>query len=322
LKNLIRYAIRGDVTAIAHLISLAEAAGETALEVQNEIFPHGGRAHLLGITGPAGAGKSTLISKLAAKLAISGRKVGVIACDPSSPNTGGALLGDRIRMNDLVHDPRIFIRSIATRDSAGGLPLAAFRAADILDASGFGTVIIETVGTGQNQVDIMQAAHTIIAVSAPGLGDDIQAMKSGLLEVADIHVVNKSDLHGAGKTLMDIENAVRMRQKNTTQDGATRDDGQGDWAPVVLPVNSLTGEGVDELQQAVEAHYRFLQDGDNMQQRCRRMFRERVYTEAIDMLAQSFKASPDEHLSRRIEQMLQREITPTRAAQEFLKNVL
>jgi len=313
LNKLIRSALGGDVTAIARLITLTEAAGETALEVQNEIFPRAGRAHLLGITGPAGAGKSTLISKLAAQLAAPGRKVAVIACDPSSPNTGGALLGDRIRMNDLVHDERIFIRSIATRDSTGGLPLAAFSAADILDASGFGTVIIETVGTGQNQVDIMQAAHTIIAVSAPGLGDDIQAMKSGLLEVADIHVVNKSDLRGARKTLTDIENAVRMRQKH-----ATRDAGQGGWAPVVLPVNSLAGDGVDELQQAVEAHYRFLQDGDNMQQRCRRMFRERVYREAVNILAQSFKAIPDERLSRRIDQMLRRETTPTRAAQEML----
>lgn len=125
--------------------------------MQNEIFPHAGQAHLLGITGPAGAGKSTLISKLAAPE----RKVAVVACDPSSPNTGGALLGDRIRMNDLVLDDRVFIRSIAMRDSTGGLPLAAFRAADILDASGFGTVIIETVGTGQNQVDIMQAAKKI-----------------------------------------------------------------------------------------------------------------------------------------------------------------
>ena len=322
MKKLIRSALGSDVTAIARLITLAEAAGETALEVQNEVFPHTGRAHLLGITGPAGAGKSTLISKLAAKLASPERKVAVIACDPSSPNTGGALLGDRIRMNDLVHDDRVFVRSIATRDSTGGLPLAAFRAADILDASGFGTVIIETVGTGQNQVDIMQAAHTIIAVSAPGLGDDIQAMKSGLLEVADIHVVSKSDLHGAGKTLMDIGNAVRMRQKNTLQDDATGNDGQGGWAPLVLPVNSLAGEGIDELKQAVDAHYRFLQDGDNMQRRCRRMFRERVYREAIDLLAQSFKASPDERLSRRLELMLQREITPTRVAQEFLKDIL
>jgi LAO/AO transport system kinase len=313
LNKLIRSALGGDVTAIARLITLTEAAGETALKVQNEIFPRAGRAHLLGITGPAGAGKSTLISKLAAQLAAPGRKVAVIACDPSSPNTGGALLGDRIRMNDLVHDERIFIRSIATRGSTGGLPLAAFSAADILDASGFGTVIIETVGTGQNQVDIMQAAHTIIAISTPGLGDDIQAMKSGLLEVADIHVVNKSDLHGARKTLTDIENAVRMRQKH-----ATRDDGQGGWAPAVLPVNSLAGEGLDELQQAVEAHYRFLQDGDNMQQRCRRMFRERVYREAVDILAQSFKATPDERLSRLIDQMLRRETTPTRAAQEML----
>ncbi len=296
------------------MITLAEAAGEAALAIQNEVFPRTGQAHLLGITGPAGSGKSTLINQLVTKLLTHGNKVAVLACDPSSPQTGGALLGDRIRMHDLVHDERVFIRSIATRDSTGGLPISAFRAADILDASGFGTVIIETVGTGQNQVDIMQAAHTIIAVSAPGLGDDIQAMKSGLLEVADIHVISKSDLGGAGKTLSEIENAVRMRYSNASPDDETKG-----WLPRVLPVNSLASEGVDELQQAIETHYHFLQDGDNMQQRCCRMFRERVYREAVNMLTQSFLTMPDKHLLKRINQLVRREITPTQAAEGIFK---
>jgi LAO/AO transport system kinase len=317
LKSLIRSALGGDITAAARLITLAEAGGETALEVQNGLFPHTGRAHLLGITGPAGVGKSTLISKLAAKLAAPGQKVAVIACDPSSPKTGGALLGDRIRMNNLTLDERIFIRSIATRENNGSLPLAALRAADILDASGFGAIIIETVGTGQNQVDIMQAAHTIIAVSAPGLGDDIQAMKSGLLEVADIHVVSKSDLGGAGKTLTDIENAIHMRQG-----GPTIGNGTSGWKPVVLPVSSLEGEGFVELKQAIETHYEFLMDGSEMQRRSHHMLRMRIYREAMEILEQSFKATPGEHLSRRIEQVLLREITPTKAAQEMLKDQL
>ncbi len=314
MQHLSQSASGGDVASIARLITLAEAADETALAVQNEIFPHTGQAHLLGITGPAGSGKSTLINKLVPKLLTRGNKVAVLACDPSSPQTGGALLGDRIRMNDLVHDERVFVRSIATRGSTGGLPTSVFRAADILDASGFGTVVIETIGTGQNQVDILQAAHTIIAVSAPGLGDDIQAMKSGLLEVADIHVISKSDLSAAAKTLSDIENAVRMRQNSVLQD----DEPKG-WVPLVLPVSSLANEGTDELQQAIEDHYRFLQKGDNMQHRCRRMFRERVYREAIHILTQSFVRMPDERLHKRINQLIRREITPTQAAESIFK---
>jgi LAO/AO transport system kinase len=220
-------------------------------------------------------------------------------------------------MNNLDLDEQVFVRSIATRESTGSLPIAALRAADILDATGFGTIIIETVGTGQNQVDIMQAAHTIIAVSAPGLGDDIQAMKSGLLEVADIHVVSKCDLGGAGKTLTDIENAAHMREGNPSGG-----DGNSGWEPAVLPVSSLTGEGFPELKQAIQAHYRFLLAGGEMQRRCQSMMQKRIYSEASEILEQSFKTASGKPLSRRIEQVLQREMTPTRAAQEMLKDQL
>jgi len=311
LKNLVQAALEGNVPAIARLITMAETTGETALEVQKEIFPQTGRAHLVGITGPAGAGKSTLIGKLAAYLASKGQKVAVIACDPSSPNTGGALLGDRIRMHDLVGNEKIFIRSIATGNSIGGVPLAAFRAADILDACGFNTVIIETVGTGQNQVDIMQAAHTVIAVSAPGLGDDIQAMKSGLLEIADIHAITKSDLAGSSKTLMDITHAVHMRQRSVKHD-----DGAEVWTPLVLSVSGLSGDGIVELQQAIQAHHSFLQNADNMQRRCRHMYQQRIYREAIDILSQSFRDVPNECMSEGLERVIKRELTPTQAARK------
>ncbi len=317
MKHLVQTALEGKVAAIARLITLTESDGETALKVQKKIFPHTGHAHLVGITGPAGAGKSTLISKLAAKLASSGQKVAVVACDPSSPKTGGALLGDRIRMIDLVHDENVYIRSIATGSSTGGLPLAAFRAADILDASGFNTVIIETVGTGQNQVDIMQAAHTIIAVSAPGLGDDIQAMKSGLLEIADIHVITKSDLVGAGKTLTEIEHAVHMRQNSAKQK-----DPADHWAAPVLAVNGLSSDGIDDLQGAIQAHFEFLQQADHMQMRCRHMFQRRIYREAIDMLSQSFSEIPGEGISGSLDRLIKRELTPTEAAREVLNTLM
>jgi len=317
LKNLVQSALEGHTSAIARLISLVEKPGEDAQKMQKELFQHTGQAHLVGITGPAGAGKSTLISKLASKLASTGQKVAIVACDPSSPRSGGALLGDRIRMHELVHDENIFIRSIATGSSMGGLPLAAFRATDVLDACGFNTIIIETVGTGQNQVDIMQAAHTIIAVSAPGLGDDIQAMKSGLLEIADIHAITKSDLTGASKTLMEIESAVHMRQTNIQQDAAA-----DQWTTLVLAVNGLSGDGVDNLQGAIQTHLDFLQLGDNMLQRCRLMYQQRIHREAIDILSQSFKRMPDAGISESVEQLIKRELTPTEAARKALDKLM
>ena len=237
LNERIRAALNGDLTAISRLITLAEMTGSAANEVHEAVFPHTGKAHIIGITGSGGAGKSTLISKLALNLTSDGQKVAIIACDPSSPVSGGALLGDRIRMHDLVGNEQVFVRSVATRDSSGGLPLTAFGAADVFDACGFEHIIIETVGTGQNQIDIMQAAHTIIAVSAPGLGDDIQAMKSGLLELAYIHAVTKSDLAGAAKALMELEIAVHMRLKNNA--------GGDTWSPAVLPLNGLNGDGIE-----------------------------------------------------------------------------
>lgn len=310
LKDRIRSALNGDLSAIARLLTQAETAGSAASEAHEAIFPHTGKAHIIGITGPAGAGKSTLISKLAASLASGNQKVAIIACDPSSPVSGGALLGDRIRMRDLVANEQIFVRSVATRDSTGGLPLAAFRAADIFDACGYERIIIETVGTGQNQIDIMQAAHTVIAVTAPGLGDDIQAMKSGLLELADIHAVTKSDLSGAAKALMDIQNAVHMRLKNST--------GSDEWIPTVLPLNGLSGEGIDNLQKSIQTHYKHLQDTGNLHQRCQRMFRERIYREAINILAQSFRSSPDERLANNVDLVMQRNLTPAQAARKIL----
>ncbi len=310
MKGLLRSALNGDVTAVARLLTRVEAPGDGAREVHEAAFPHTGKAQLVGITGPAGAGKSTLISKLAASLASDEQRVAIIACDPSSPNSGGALLGDRIRMHELVANQQIFVRSIATRDSTGGLPLAAFRAADIFDACGFGTVIIETVGTGQNQVDIMQAAHTVVAVSAPGLGDDIQAMKSGLLEIADIHAVTKSDFSGASRTLLEIQNAVHMRHRTTEAPPA--------WTPPVIAINGLSGDGVTDLQQAMHSHYGHLTESGEMQIRCQRMFRERIYREATRLLTQTFETTPDKQMADKLQQVMQRKMTPAQAARAIL----
>ena len=178
--------LAGDTRAIARLLSRAESGVDEARPTLDAMFAHAGRAHVVGITGVPGSGKSTLVAKLAAEVRKSGRKVAIVAIDPSSPFSGGAILGDRIRMGELAGDRGIFVRSMATRGALGGLAKGTLEAVDVLDAAGFDMVIIETVGVGQDEVEVARAAHTTVVVSAPGLGDDIQAIKDGLLEIADV----------------------------------------------------------------------------------------------------------------------------------------
>ena len=200
----------GDSVALGRLISRAEAGVDEARGALAAIYKSAGRAHIVGITGVPGSGKSTLVSKLVQAIRGDGRRVGVIAIDPSSPFSGGAILGDRIRMTDLVLDPGVFIRSMATHGATGGLAARTLAAADILDAGGFDMIIIETVGVGQDEVEIARASHTTVVVSAPGLGDDIQAIKAGILEIADIHVVSKCDRPDANRTITDLKNMLAL----------------------------------------------------------------------------------------------------------------
>ena len=181
----------GDMRAVSRLISRAEAGVAEVRSALAEIYRATGRAHVVGVTGVPGSGKSTLVGKVVLRLRADGRKIGIVAVDPSSPYSGGAILGDRVRMSELGTDPGVFIRSMATHGATGGMARAAMDAVDILDVAGYDTIIIETVGVGQDEVEIARASHTTIVVSAPGLGDEIQAIKAGMLEIADIHVVSK-----------------------------------------------------------------------------------------------------------------------------------
>jgi len=201
---------KGNVRAIARMISLAEAAKPESREALGEIYRAAGRAHVVGLTGVPGSGKSSLVKVLAKAIRDSGRTVGIVAIDPSSPFSGGAILGDRIRMTDLTGDDGVFIRSMATRGAMGGLARASLEAVDVLDAAGFDIILIETVGVGQDEVDIVQASHTVVVVSAPGLGDEIQAIKAGILEIADIHVVSKCDRSDANATVSDIRGMLTL----------------------------------------------------------------------------------------------------------------
>ncbi len=237
--------VNGEVYAIARLISRAEAGLTEARAALAGLYARAGRAHVIGITGVPGSGKSTLVSTLAARLRTGGSKVGIIAIDPSSPYSGGSILGDRIRMTDLVNDPGIYIRSMATRGAMGGMARATMDAVDILDAGGFDTIVIETVGVGQDEVEIARASDTTVVVSAPGLGDEIQAIKAGMLEIADVHVVSKCDRSDANRTLTDLKQMLTL--------GALTAD-RPDWQVPVLGISSYTGSGFDELIDALTRH--------------------------------------------------------------------
>jgi len=243
--ELVERAARGEIRAISRLISRAEAGMPEAREALAAIYRRTGRAHVIGLTGVPGGGKSTLVAALVARLRRNGSKVGVVAVDPSSPYSGGAVLGDRIRMSELVDDAGVFIRSMATHGATGGLARATLDAVDILDVGGFETIIVETVGIGQDEVEIAKASHTTVVVSPPGLGDEIQAMKAGMLEIADIHVVSKCDRSDASRTLVDLKQMLTL--------GAATQK-KPEWQSLVIGVSSHTGEGVDELICALEQH--------------------------------------------------------------------
>jgi LAO/AO transport system kinase len=236
----------GDTRAAGRLITRAEGGADEARAALAQIYHRAGRSHVIGITGVPGSGKSTLVGKLARLLRDRGDRVGIVAVDPSSPYSGGAILGDRIRMTELANDPGIFIRSMATRGATGGMARAALDACDILDVAGYGTIVIETVGVGQDEVEIAKASDTTVVVSAPGLGDEVQAIKAGVLEIADIHVVSKCDRDDANRTLMDLKQMLTL--------GALTQP-KADWKIPVIGVSAFTGQGLAELLDAITRHW-------------------------------------------------------------------
>lgn len=242
--------LAGERNAVARLITWAENEDPRFRAALTRFWSAVGKHWRLGITGPPGAGKSTLVNELTTLLRAAGRTVGVLAVDPSSPFTGGALLGDRIRMEERTNDPGVFIRSMASRGSHGGLARATIDACDVMDAFGFAELLIETVGVGQAEFDVVAVADTVLVVLCPGAGDGIQAMKSGLLEVADVLVVNKSDQPGADRLASDLEEAVHIRLA-----------GKSEWITPVVSCSAGRGQGVELVLAAVEAHRAWLSAG-------------------------------------------------------------
>src|SRR5213080_815574 len=239
-NQLIERVAAGDVTAVARAISKVEEGGPGASDLMKQIFRRTGRALIVGITGAPGAGKSSLVDKLASYYRQQGERVGIVAVDPSSPFSGGAILGDRIRMQALGLDSGVFIRSMATRGNLGGLARTTVDAVSILDAAGYGKIIIETVGVGQDEVEVVKAADISVVVLVPGMGDDIQAIKAGIMEIGDIFVINKADRDGVNSTEKELQALLSL---------AERDDA---WQPPIVKTIATEGTGVEELAAAIE----------------------------------------------------------------------
>ncbi len=247
--DIIEQIVSGEVRAIARLLRDIDDEIPSARDILKELYPHTGKAFVIGFTGSPGVGKSALVDQLAICCRKAGKTVGILAIDPTSPFTGGAILGDRIRMQRHFMDPGVFIRSLATRGHFGGLTRSTADMVNVLDAAGKQVIIIETVGVGQDEVEIANSAHTTILVTVPGMGDDIQAIKAGIMEIGDIFVVNKADRAGSRETVRELLNVVEL--------GARKRNGD-DWEPLIVETEATKAKGIEELYQAIEKHRAYL----------------------------------------------------------------
>lgn len=323
--------LQGERLALARLITQVEnqtTAGRRALD---RLFPHTGKAHLVGVTGSPGAGKSSLVNKLALAFRHPAtgeqpRRVAIVAVDPSSPFTGGAVLGDRVRMRDLAGDPGIFIRSMASRGALGGLSASTAAVVQVLDAAGFDLVLIETVGAGQSEVDIARLAHTTIVVEAPGMGDDIQAIKAGILEIADILVVNKADKTGVEHTeralraMLELARPEKMPYNGSQHPPQHEELDENEWwMPPVLRVIATEGAGIREVAQAIRDHGEFLRHTGLWVQRDRERLESELQTLIRSVLMYRWRRGVSEDLYQDVlTRLVERSLSPYQAVDELV----
>jgi len=306
---LVEAARGGDRAVLARLLSMVERGGEAAHAVGRACHPLGGAAYTVGITGAPGSGKSTLTSGLIGRFRADGARVAVLAVDPSSPYTGGAILGDRVRMGDHVLDPDVFIRSMATRGHLGGLALATPEAVRVLDAAGAAWVVVETVGVGQVEVEIVGAADTTVVVVNPGWGDAVQANKAGLMEIADVFVINKADRPGAAETRRDLEQMLDLSTP-------------GDWRPPIVCTVASSGEGVEELVAEIERHRSFLVTGGRLEAKRRQRLRDELRLVVAARLRHRADQLVDAAEQERLEEaVVERRLDPWSAADRILAAV-
>ncbi|MGH2694624.1 MAG: methylmalonyl Co-A mutase-associated GTPase MeaB [Actinomycetota bacterium] len=305
LDDLVERALEGERRAIARLISLVEDGGAQVGDVMNRLYPHSGRAYSIGITGAPGSGKSTLTERLVGRARADGCRVGVLAVDPSSPFSGGALLGDRVRMQSHATDRDVFIRSMATRGHLGGIALATPEAMRVLDAVGNDIVVIETVGVGQAEVEITDACDTTVVVVTPGWGDAIQAAKAGLMEIAEVFVVNKADRAGAKDTVRELRQMIEMSEAT--------------WKPEIVTTVAIKGEGIDELWAAIQKH-RSYQEGNGLLEARRR---RRIEREIREIVAERYRARVDSDAKRMLsdltDEVQARKLDPYAAADRLIE---
>jgi LAO/AO transport system kinase len=310
--SLAELVLNGDIRAAARLMRDIDDNRPQAIAELKQLYPRTGKAYIIGITGPPGAGKSTLVDQLTASFRERGNRVGVVAIDPTSPFTGGAILGDRIRMNRHATDEGVFIRSLATRGALGGLSRSTSDVALVMDAMGMEIVIIETVGVGQDEVDIVKAAHTTCVVMVPGLGDDIQAIKAGILEIGDIFVVNKADRDGADRTARELATMLEFRMAP-----------EGSWNPQVMKTEAQRGTGIEELVDEILQHRDYLFSSGTIND----FLRERNQRHFMDILRDSlFKKAmthmaADGTLQRVVDGMGNHTVDPYSAAEQVLSAI-
>ncbi len=300
--------LAGHIRSVARLMSLIENEAAEAIPALKALYSRTGRAHIIGITGPPGSGKSTLTDKLTETYRARGHTVGIVAVDPTSPFTGGAIMGDRLRMQRHYLDEGVFIRSMATRGHLGGLARATNDVVDVLDAAGKQIIFIETVGVGQDEVEVVKAAHTCVVVMAPGLGDSVQAIKAGIMEIGDVFVVNKADREGADRTMQDIQMALMMNPPSAG------------WEPKVCRAVATRGDGIPELWDTLEAHRAFVQGGDGRARKARERT-EQVFMELLrDRLSRRAleRAGANGSLDRLLDQVARRETDPYTAVESIL----
>ena len=329
-KSIAESILAGERMPLARLLTQVENNSPEGRLTLDELFPHTGTAHLIGVTGPPGTGKSSLVNQMALYYRTAGnpKRVAIVAVDPSSPFTGGAVLGDRVRMRDLAGDPGVFIRSMASRGSLGGLAQATAGMVQVFDAAGYDVILIETVGAGQTEVDIARLAHTTLVIEAPGLGDDIQAIKAGILEIADILVVNKADLPGVENTeralkgMLGLAHPVEKVFRHHGQDmrmPAFEPANTALWVPPILRTIATDGTGVAELMAAIEQHAQHLRQSGEWGRRETARLEAEFEVLLTETLVSQFRAGvPDAHYEQLVERLVQRRLSPWEAVKELL----